>query len=184
MRLRHRTRPHSGPQRHLNPPYGTNRRHGGRLHLKAEGHEAHERHDRKSRKRQMGGSTGTPGTTSGMTPAQMQMLQQQTAMNPPPAPTTPYNPTAVKRGGRVHKRAHGGRMEHEEEADRKSGGGKWMQKAFANAHGQFKAKAARAGMSTKAFANKVTKEGSKASTKTKRQANLAKLGARFGGHHH
>ena len=40
--------------------------------------------------------------------------------------------------------------------------------------GAFKKKAAAAGMSTKAYANKVTKPGSKASTTTKRQANLAK----------
>lgn len=58
---------------------------------------------------------------------------------------------------------------------------KWMQKAFANSHGQFKAKAKKAGMSTAAYANKVTKESSTASTKTKRQANLAKLGAKYGG---
>lgn len=35
-------------------------------------------------------------------------------------------------------------------------------------------KAAKAGMSTSAYAAKVTKVGSKASTTTKRQANLAK----------
>lgn len=58
--------------------------------------------------------------------------------------------------------------------------GHWMEKAFANSHGQFKAKAKKAGMSTGAFA---AKEGSdpQASTKTKRQANLAKLGAKYGG---
>lgn len=55
----------------------------------------------------------------------------------------------------------------------------WMQKAFANAHGQFKAKAKKAGMSTGAYASKVTKEGSKATTKTKRQANLAKVAAKI-----
>ena len=57
---------------------------------------------------------------------------------------------------------------------------KWMKKAFANSHGQFKAKAKAAGMSTSAYAAKVTKPGSTASTKTKRQANLAKMGARYG----
>jgi hypothetical protein len=31
---------------------------------------------------------------------------------------------------------------------------KWMSKAFSNSHGQFKAKAARAGMSTAAYAKK------------------------------
>lgn len=40
--------------------------------------------------------------------------------------------------------------------------------------GAFKAKAKAAGMSTSAYANKVTKKGSGASTQTKRQANLAK----------
>jgi|688.fasta_scaffold632015_2 hypothetical protein len=49
----------------------------------------------------------------------------------------------------------------------------WIQGAIKNP-GAFKAKAKKAGMSTAAFANKVTKKGSKASTKTKRQANLAK----------
>lgn len=59
----------------------------------------------------------------------------------------------------------------------------WMQKAFANSHGQFKAKAHKAGMSTEAYAKK-QKGNPKASTRTKRQANLAMLGAKFGGHHH
>ena len=40
--------------------------------------------------------------------------------------------------------------------------------------GAFTAKANKAGMSTAAFADKVTKPGSKASPKTKKQANLAK----------
>lgn len=48
----------------------------------------------------------------------------------------------------------------------------WMEKAFANSHGQFKAKAKKTGSSTVSFAKKVTKKGSKASTKTKRQAQL------------
>jgi hypothetical protein len=54
----------------------------------------------------------------------------------------------------------------------------WMEKAFAKSHGQFKAKAARAGKSTAEMAENPGKD---ASTKTKRQANLAKLGARYGG---
>lgn len=58
----------------------------------------------------------------------------------------------------------------------------WMQDAFANSHGQFKAKAKAHGMSTQGYANKVSHDPN-ASTKTKRQANLAKLGARFGGKH-
>lgn len=57
----------------------------------------------------------------------------------------------------------------------------WMQEAFKHAHGQFKAKAKAAGKSTSAFASQVTKSGSQASTKTKRQANLAKIGAKYGG---
>ena len=40
--------------------------------------------------------------------------------------------------------------------------------------GAFRAKAKAAGMSTSAYAAKVTKPGSSASTTTKRQANLAK----------
>ena len=40
--------------------------------------------------------------------------------------------------------------------------------------GAFKAKAKKAGMSTSAYAKKATAPGSKASTRTKRQANLAK----------
>lgn len=59
----------------------------------------------------------------------------------------------------------------------------WMQKAFANSHGQFKVKAKKAGESTEAYAKKVTKLGSHATTKTKRQANLAKLGEKYGGGH-
>jgi len=53
---------------------------------------------------------------------------------------------------------------------------KWMQKAFAGAHGQFKAKAKAAGESTKEFAQHALAEGSKASTHTKRQAALAQRG--------
>ncbi len=51
---------------------------------------------------------------------------------------------------------------------------KWIAKATANAHGQFSAKAKRAGLTTSAYASKVLKKGSKASTRTKRQAVLAK----------
>ena len=53
----------------------------------------------------------------------------------------------------------------------------WMERAFANSHGQFKAKAHKAGMSTKTYANKEAKSDS-ASTKTKRQAVLARTAAR------
>ena len=49
----------------------------------------------------------------------------------------------------------------------------WIKDAVKNP-GALKAKAKKAGMSTAAFADKVTKPGSKASPKTKKQANLAK----------
>ena len=49
---------------------------------------------------------------------------------------------------------------------------KWMAKAFANAHGQFKAKAERAGESTRAFAE----EHKGGSGKTAAQARLALAG--------
>jgi|LakMenEpi03Aug12_release.lakeMendotaPanAssembly.Ray.scaffolds.fasta_scaffold443720_2 hypothetical protein len=57
----------------------------------------------------------------------------------------------------------------------KAGGAKknWIKGAIKNP-GAFSAKAKAAGMSTAAYAAKVTKPGSKASTTTKRQANLAK----------
>jgi len=60
----------------------------------------------------------------------------------------------------------------------KGDNGHWMQAAFANSHGQFKAKAKAAGKSTAAMA---ANPGKDASTKTKRQANLAKIGAKYGG---
>lgn len=57
---------------------------------------------------------------------------------------------------------------------------KWMQNAVNPEHeGDFSAKAKAAGMGTQEYANKVTAEGSKASTKTKRQANLAKVFAKY-----
>ena len=55
---------------------------------------------------------------------------------------------------------------------------RWMEKAFANSHGQFKAKAHAAGKST---AEMASHPGKGASTKTKRQANLAKIGMKYGG---
>ena len=45
--------------------------------------------------------------------------------------------------------------------------------------GAFTAKAKSAGMSVQSYAAKVTKPGSKASTQTKRQANLAKTFAKM-----
>ncbi len=53
----------------------------------------------------------------------------------------------------------------------------WMQKLHLK-KGAFSAKAKRAGMSTTAYANKVTKKGSHASAKTKKQAALAKVFAK------
>ena len=53
---------------------------------------------------------------------------------------------------------------------------RWMKKAFANSHGQFRAKAKEHGMSTKAYAKSVLKKKSGASTHTKRQAALAQRG--------
>jgi hypothetical protein len=49
---------------------------------------------------------------------------------------------------------------------------KWMSKAFANSHGQFKAKAKRAGKSTAEFAH----EHEHDSGKLGRQARLAEVG--------
>jgi hypothetical protein len=56
----------------------------------------------------------------------------------------------------------------------------WIKKAFANSHGQFKAKADAAGMSTEAYAAHVA-SSPKASGKAKKQANLAKIGMKFSG---
>lgn len=49
----------------------------------------------------------------------------------------------------------------------------WIQGAIKRP-GAFKAKAKKAGMSTSAYASKVLKKGSTASTRTKKQAALAK----------
>lgn len=56
----------------------------------------------------------------------------------------------------------------------------WMEQAFSHNKGAFKAKAKKAGMGTDTYAKKVTAKGSKADTKTKRQANLARIGAKYG----
>jgi hypothetical protein len=64
--------------------------------------------------------------------------------------------------------------------------GKWMKRAFSKNKGKFSGAAKKAGMSTRAYAAKVTRKGSKASTKVKREANLAKVGMRYaskGGRH-
>ena len=58
-------------------------------------------------------------------------------------------------------------------AGKKKKGKKWIKKAIKRP-GAFKKKAKKTGMSTKAYATKVLKKGSKASTRTKRQAALAK----------
>ena len=50
----------------------------------------------------------------------------------------------------------------------------WIQKATSKNKGAFGAQAKKAGMSTGAFASKVTKPGSKASATTKKRASLAK----------
>lgn len=50
----------------------------------------------------------------------------------------------------------------------------WMAKAFANSHGQFKAKASKAGKSTAEFA----KEHEHDKGKTGKQARLAEIGAK------
>lgn len=55
---------------------------------------------------------------------------------------------------------------------RKSGKKKWIKGAIKRP-GAFKAKAKRSGKSTQAYARSVLKKGSKASTRTKRQAALA-----------
>ena len=49
---------------------------------------------------------------------------------------------------------------------------RWMAKAFSNSHGQFKAKAKAAGMSTRAFAEKEKDAGGLVG----KQANLALVG--------
>lgn len=55
---------------------------------------------------------------------------------------------------------------------RRRKGGKWIQGAIKRP-GAFRAKAKRAGMGTNAYARKVTRKGSRASTRTKQQARLA-----------
>lgn len=60
-------------------------------------------------------------------------------------------------------------------AKRKS---KWIQKAISRP-GAFTAKAKAAGMGVQEYARKVTGKGSRASTRTKRQAGLAKTLKKF-----
>lgn len=54
----------------------------------------------------------------------------------------------------------------------------WMKEAVSRP-GAFKAKAQAAGKGVQEYARQVTKEGSQASTRTKRQANLAKTFAKY-----
>lgn len=56
--------------------------------------------------------------------------------------------------------------------------GKWIQRAIKRP-GAFRAKARAAGMSTSAYASKVLAPGSRADTRTKRQAALARTLSRF-----
>ena len=56
--------------------------------------------------------------------------------------------------------------------------GNWIKGAIKRP-GAFKEKAKKAGMSTSAYATKVTKKGSKVSDKTKKQAQLAKTLAKM-----
>jgi len=55
---------------------------------------------------------------------------------------------------------------------------RWIQKAIKRP-GAFSAKARRAGMSTSAYARHVLRKGSRASTRTKRQAVLARTLSRL-----
>ena len=55
----------------------------------------------------------------------------------------------------------------------------WIAKATSKNKGKFSASAKKAGMSTSAYAKKVTKKGSKSSTKLKKEANLAKTLRKF-----
>jgi hypothetical protein len=118
-----------------------------------------------------------------LTPQQRMGLQQRSSI--PSASAGPMvRPMVRKAGGKVHAdeaqdkklihkmgcecaKCSGGRV------GRKDGGGNWMEKAVKHP-GAFSAKAKHAGMSTEAFADKVTKPGSKATEHTKREATLAK----------
>ena len=55
----------------------------------------------------------------------------------------------------------------------------WIASATKKNKGKFSAAAKKAGMSTAAYAKKVTKKGSKSSTKLKKEANLAKTLKKF-----
>ena len=70
-------------------------------------------------------------------------------------------------------------MAAKKKAKSSSGKGNWIKGAIKRP-GAFSAKAKRAGMSTSAYAKKVTAKDSKASTRTKRQASLAKTLRKMG----
>ena len=62
---------------------------------------------------------------------------------------------------------------------------KWMQEAFAHNKGKFSAKAKKAGMSTQAYASKVTSKAKKGKVNTKllREALLAKTAKKIANKH-
>ena len=78
------------------------------------------------------------------------------------------------------KPAAAGKKAATKKAARKNSNGNWIQGAIKRP-GALSGKAKAAGMSTSAYASKVTRKGSKASTATKRQANLAKTLANLRG---
>jgi hypothetical protein len=80
-----------------------------------------------------------------------------------------------RRVGRPNFQKEKGR---EQNMAKKSGGGKWIQKAIKRP-GAFRAKAKRAGMSTSEFANHVLANKDKYDTRTIRQAVLAKTLAKL-----
>lgn len=61
--------------------------------------------------------------------------------------------------------------------EKKGDSGHWMKEAFAGSHGQFKAKAKKAGKSTAAYAKSKEHAGGKLG----KQARLAEVGMRYGG---
>lgn len=90
-----------------------------------------------------------------------------------PTPEMLEQERKIKRKEMMKSAAGGMMTKSDSMASYGKGGKKWIQKAIKNP-GAFSKKAKAAGMSTSAYAAKVTKPGSKASATTKRQANLAK----------
>lgn len=89
-------------------------------------------------------------------------------VGPPKTDTTGVDPNLMKFLNR-HMTGQGSLPNRKKGGESKN----WIKGAIKRP-GAFSAKAEKAGMSTAAYAAKVTKPGSKASTQTKRQANLAK----------